>query len=169
MSKWLLRKTSGSRAKFKVKGDYADRRHAKVDDPEHLPMQESMANGAPHQSYLDTGLVKRWLHTQVGRDFADVYSEFLSRIQPKYRHNYSDCIYWYTEPRESTEIDEDGRVWGTFYGRRTQLPVGRFKLFYVHPESNLLCVLPAPVYERGPSLADLAKAWEPEDKEKKSS
>lgn len=167
MSRWLLRKTSGSRAKYKVKGDYAGRRHAKADDPEHLPMQESMRNGAAHQTYLDTHLVKRWLHTQVGRDFDEVYSEFLSRIQPKYRHNYGDCNFWYTEPRRSVEVDEQGTVWGTFYGRRVELPVGRFKLFYVHPESNLLCELPAPVYPRGPSFTEIIKEAQERSAEEK--
>ena len=105
LSKWLIRKTSGSRSKFKSNGDYSDNRNSKkAGDFENLPQKESMRNKNYHNTYLDTTLVKRWLHSKVGQNFDDIYSEFLTRVQPKYLDEYRDCIYWYVEKKENVEM-----------------------------------------------------------------
>jgi len=143
MSKWLLRKASGSRAQYKSQGDYAAFRHAKKDvDFEHLPQKESMRNKHPHHTYLDTTLVKRWLYSKVGQDFDEVYAEFLTRIQPKYLEEYRSCIYWYVAPKEQVDIRANGEIWGKWEGRPVKLPYSRQMTFYVNPHTNVLLKLP---------------------------
>jgi len=138
MSKWLIRKASGSLARHKIKGDYSESRNSKKDTIENLPKRESIGGKKTHKSYLDTTLVKRWLHSKVGCDFDDVYSEFLTRIQPKYLEEYRDCIFWYVEKREFVEIQENGEVWGKIDGNPIRLPISIQGRFYVHPETNNL-------------------------------
>jgi len=91
-NKWLLRKISGSRGRYAIKPDYSETRHKKYQSIEDLPKRESIGKG---HSFLDTSLVKRWLYKQVGRNFDEIYSEFLTRIQPKYKEKYKNCIYDY--------------------------------------------------------------------------
>ena len=138
--KWLLRKASGARSKHKERGSYAAGKqpvHDMEDDALH--MREAVGRS---RSYLDTGLVKRWLHGQKGRDFDQVYSEFLTRIQPKYLDEYRDCIFEYVQRRSQVHIDADGVVWGQDRaGKPIRLPYYRRQCFYVHPESNELCVV----------------------------
>lgn len=139
MSNWLLRKTSGSRSKFKSNGDYADDRNSKkAVDFDNLPQQESMRNRNYHKTYLDTTLVKRWLQSKVGQNFDDIYSEFLTRVQPKYLDEYRDCIYWYVEKKENVIIKENGEVWGKWYGQDVKLPYSMQMTFYVDPTTNEL-------------------------------
>ena len=139
MSKWLIRKTSGSRSKFKSNGDYSDNRNSKkAVDFENLPQKESMRNKNYHNTYLDTTLVKRWLHSKVGQNFDDIYSEFLTRVQPKYLDEYRDCIYWYVEKKENVEIKENGEIWGKWYGQDVKLPYSMQMTFYVDPTTNEL-------------------------------
>ena len=139
MNKWLIRKTSGSRSKFKSNGDYSDDRHSKeAIDFDDLPQKESIRNKNYHKTYLDTTLVKRWLYSKVGQNFDDIYSEFLNRIQPKYLDEYRDCIYWYVEKKENVEIKENGEIWGKWYGQDVKLPYSMQMTFYVDPISNEL-------------------------------
>ena len=135
MSKWLLRKASGSRAKYKETGDFSDRRNTKSSDNfDHLPVRESMQGKNTKKTYLDTTLVNRWLQTKVNVDFDTVYSEFLTRIQPKYLDEYRNCIFEYLESKNTTLI-EGNKVFGTFHDTKIQLPNGKKKL-YVDPISN---------------------------------
>ena len=139
MSKWLIRKTSGSRSKFKSNGDYSDNRNSKkAVDLDNLPQKESMRNKNYHNTYLDTILVKRWLHSKVGQNFDDIYSEFLTRVQPKYLDEYRDCIYWYVEKKENVEIKDNGEIWGKWYGQDVKLPYSMQMTFYVDPTTNEL-------------------------------
>ena len=136
MSKWLLRKTSGSRSRYKSDGDYSDNRHARKSiDLESSPQSESMRGKNHHNTYLDTTLVKRWLYSKVGEDFDIVYSEFLTRIQPKYLDEYRHCIYWYVEKKENVEVKENGEVWSNWHGKSVKLLCSSF---YVDPETNEL-------------------------------
>ncbi|AQS93666.1 hypothetical protein BXQ17_06175 [Polaribacter sp. BM10] len=134
MSKWLLRKASGSRAKFKETGDFSSRRGGKFSNFEDLPTKESMQGKNSKKTYLDTTLVNRWLQSKINQDFDEVYSEFLTRIQPKYLDAYRNCIYEYLEPRKSVVIDGK-TILGTFNDAKIKLPNGK-KKFYVDPESN---------------------------------
>ncbi len=135
MSKWLLRKASGARAKYKETGDFSERRNTKLSISfDHLPVRESMQGKNTKKTYLDTTLVNRWLQTKVNVDFDAVYSEFLTRVQPKYLDEYRDCIFEYLEPKNSTLI-ENNAVFGTFHDTKIQLPHGKKRL-YVDPISN---------------------------------
>ena len=97
-NKWLLRKVSGSRGRHTYKPDYKETRLKKYNNFEDLPKREGMGKG---HSFLDTSLVKRWLYKQVGKDFDDIYSDFLLRIQPKFKEEYKNCIY----DREDSDIE----------------------------------------------------------------
>jgi len=123
-SKWLLRKISGSRNKHSYKPDYADTRNTRKGNIENLPQRESMGKG---HSWLDTTLVKRWLYSQKGRDFDEVYSVFLTRIQPKYLEEYRECIYYYVDKAVEVRFTENSG----------KLIPGR-KAFYIDPKTNKL-------------------------------
>ena len=137
MSKWLLRKTSGSRSKHKETGDFSTRRKTDFnEDFDDLPMRESIQGKNTKRTYLDTSLVYRWLQTKVHQDFDAVYSEFLTRIQPKYLDAYRNCIFEYIEPSK-TVVFEEGIIYGTLHDARVVLPYGKKKL-YIDPTSNLI-------------------------------
>lgn len=91
-NKWLIRKASGSNARYKRKGKYSDNRNDKVGDIDNLPYRESFNKS---RSYLNTTPIKRWLYSKVGENFDNIYSEFLTRIQPKYLETYKDMIFGY--------------------------------------------------------------------------
>ena len=122
-NKWLLRKTSGSRNKHTYKPDYADTRNAKRGDLEYLPKKEPIGKG---RTWLDTRLIGRWLHKQVGRNFDLVYSDFLKRVQPKYLEEYSDAIFYY--------VDKEEEERNLYYSSRRR--------FYIDPVTNILCKYP---------------------------
>lgn len=147
-TKWLLRKASGSRAKYKGKGRYANDKLRNPDVYADLPMHESIKQS---RSYLDTSLIKRWLYSKVGYDFDDVYSEYLSRLQPKYREEYRDRIFGYVHRKESVDIKGNGEVWGksgNSNGTPVKLPYWRDELFYVDPLTNKVCKIPAEQLKR---------------------
>lgn len=121
--KWLLRKISGSRGRYTYKPDYSETRNEKKNDIGDLPQREGMGKG---HSFLDTSLVKRWLNKQVGRDFDDIYSQFVKRIQPKYFDEYKDCIYDYVVKPEDVILNNQNKI-NSFS-----------KPFFIHPQSNIL-------------------------------
>lgn len=123
-SKWLLRKVSGSRGKYTYKPDYSDSRNKKINDLTSLPYRQPIGKGS---SNLDTTLVKRWLYSQIGKNFDQIYSDFIRRIQPKYRHEYSECIYWYVIKPENIEYENDAIQIKSFS-----------KTFYINPKTNIL-------------------------------
>jgi len=139
-AKWLLRKSSGSKSKYKVKGRYADDKEQITDMYEVLPSREAIKKSS---SYLDTSLVKRWLYSKVGCDFDDVYSEFISRIQPKYLHKYRECIFSYVHRKEFIRIMENGEVWGRAReAEPVRLPFFKDERFYIDPVTNQLMKIP---------------------------
>jgi hypothetical protein len=147
-TKWLLRKASGSRAKLKVKGNYADDKLQTPDMYADLPMHESVKKS---KSYLDTSLIKKWLYSKVGCDFDDVYSEYLSRLQPKYRAQYRDHIFNYIHRKDLVTIKANGEVWGRSgisNGTPVKLPYWKNEHFYVDPQTNKVCKLPAEQLKR---------------------
>lgn len=138
--KWLLRKTSGSKREHLSNGAYADDRNKKNRHGDELPHNEGFK-----QSWhtMDTGLVKRWLYSKVGEDFDTVYSEFVSRIQPKFQAEYLECIYWYVNARNDTRMDAQGyahQMQPNYYGD-TMLPSTQQVSFYVHPDTNQLVAI----------------------------
>ena len=134
MSKWLLRKTSGSRSKYKTTGDFSTDRNGKSDEFNNLPQRQSMQGKNTKTTFLDTTLVNRWLQSKVDENFDNVYAEFLTRIQPKYLDEYRNCIFEYLEPSQ-TVVFEKGIVLGTLHDSRVELLHGKKKL-YVDPFSN---------------------------------
>ena len=147
-SKWLLRKASGSRAMYKVKGKYSDDKLRTPDVYADLPVHESIKQS---KSYLDTSLIKKWLYSKVGCDFDDVYSEYLNRLQPKYREQYRDRIFGYIHRRDSVTIKENGEVWGrhgSSNGHPVKLPYWKDERFYVDPLTNKVCKIPAEQLKR---------------------
>ena len=137
--KWLIRKSSGSKSKHKIKGNYADDKSSDLDLTDELPLREKIKTS---KSSLDTNLLKKWLHNYIDKDFDYVYSAFLERIQPKYLHDYKDCIFWYVEPKSNVSFDTQGNVYGRFMGKVVKLPYSTTSLFYVDPDSNLLKKIP---------------------------
>ncbi len=134
---YLLRKVAGSRARHTVKPDYCDTRSTRGShDMLDAPSWESMRRSG--HTYLDTTPVKRWLYSQVEHDFDGVYSEFLQRIQPKYRDGYRDCIFWYTIRKECVEITEQGLL----LIHPPALYPTRHARFYVDPATNRLRRIP---------------------------
>ena len=93
---------------------------------------------------IDTTLVKRWLFSQVGEDFDDVYSRFLERLQPQYREEYRHCIFWYVEPAKNVTVSGMGLVYGhgnnAYMGspQMNLLPNSQQSRFYVAPRDNKL-------------------------------
>jgi hypothetical protein len=138
--KWLLRKASGSKAKYKSRGDYAKDKPTDTNLLNELPLHESVKKS---DTYMDTSLVRRWLHNYIDQDFDEVYSAFLKRIQPKYLDTYRDCIFWYVEPKCNVTFDEAGIVYGLFLGKPAKLPNSVHSSFYVDPASNLLKKIPS--------------------------
>lgn len=137
--KWLLRKTSGSRSKYKSRGDYSKDKSSDLNLSDELPLHESVKKSDTH---LDTSLIKRWLHNYIDQDFDFIYSEFLKRIQPKYLDEYKHCIYWYVEPKSQVSFDEKGIVYGFYMGKVRKLPYSVQSTFYVDPATNLLKKIP---------------------------
>jgi hypothetical protein len=143
--KWLLRKSSGSKSKYKVKGDYADDKSSDLNLSDELPMRERVKSS---WSYLDTSLVKKWLSNYIDQDFDFIYAEFIKRIQPKYLDEYKECIFWYAEPKANVSFDEDGNVYGTWNGKPVKLPYSQSSKFYIDPASNLLKRIPEHQFKR---------------------
>lgn len=141
--KWLIRKLSGSRKRHQYNGpDYRDIRNTKYQkdvyqDGSLLPKHVSMNKGRRHQRRMDTSLIARFLHSRVGVDFDTVYSEVLARIQPKYRDDYKQCIFWYVETHVQVI---DGVLYGidVISGGLRPLPLSKQSTFYVDPETNKL-------------------------------
>ena len=143
--KWLLRKSSGSKSKYKVKGDYADDKVSDLNLLDELPIRESVKTS---HSFLDTSLVKKWLNNYIDQDFDFVFSEFIKRIQPKYLEEYKGCIFWYAEPKANVSFDEEGNVYGQFMGKVVKLPNSTTSKFYVDPATNLLKRIPEYQFKR---------------------
>lgn len=143
--KWLLRKSSGSKSKYQVKGNYSADKPSDLNLSDELPLRESVKIA---HSYLDTSLVKKWLKNYINKDFDFVYAEFLKRIQPKYLDEYKHCIFWYTEPKANVSFDEEGNVCGIWNGKIMKLPISVQSSFYVDPATNLLKRIPEQQFQK---------------------
>ena len=145
--KWLISrlKTSGSKKRWLSSTDYATTRNAKKGvDFSDLPTHEAMSKSSSfYNGRINTDLLKRFLRTQVGKDWDMVYSEIIARI-PNKLMDYKYCIYWYVA--DKVEV-KDGKLWNLrdryFIETCTDAPYTfkkhyRYMEFYVHPETNLL-------------------------------
>ncbi|HWJ26919.1 MAG TPA: hypothetical protein VNS32_10285 [Flavisolibacter sp.] len=85
------------------------------------------------------------MYTKVGCDFNVVYSEYINRLQPKYKDAYKDRIFGYIHRKDSVSINENGEVWGkrpSSNGTPVKLPYWKDERFYVDPITNKVCKIP---------------------------
>ncbi|OJW71340.1 MAG: hypothetical protein BGO59_05115 [Spirosoma sp. 48-14] len=89
-------KTSGSERRYVFSQSYAqDRQKVKAKDLEELPKFEGMGQSVKfYNGKINTSLLKRFLETKVGSDWAQVYEEIQQRIPTKLKE-YHQVIYWY--------------------------------------------------------------------------
>lgn len=145
--KWLISrlKTSGSKRSRVWSPDYADTRNTHKDTAENdLPFHESMSKSTEfYNGKINSDLLKRFLNTQVGKDWDDVYAEILERIPTKL-WQYKDCIYWYVADKVEVRGNE---LWDLSNQKFIEIDtdqVYQFKSgystvdFYVDPQSNKL-------------------------------
>ena len=91
-----MMKTSGSKRRYLVNGNFSnDRNTKKYQYFENLPNHESVGSTLKiYNGKLNYGLLVRFLHGQVGKDWNDVYSEIVSRI-PKKLIDYKEIVFWF--------------------------------------------------------------------------
>lgn len=93
------------------------------------------------------GPLKRWLQSQVGRPWNDVYSEACAVIKPDsiIRAHVKTHLLQFVE-RHTFMHDKKVCILDTGYPGRGIIPVTErrygWNLFFVHPESGLLCATP---------------------------
>ncbi len=151
-NKWLLRKKSGSRNHYKRNWlDYERPDHKAEFQHEDVEEKFAKVEGmvTKDKNGIDTTLVKKWLYSQVGKNFDDVYAEFLTRVQPKYLDTHKDCIFWYVEKGNEIVIKDDKVYvyWGSRYIDKSRNYIeterGYYREllggFYINPDTNILC------------------------------
>jgi len=144
--KWLIvrLKTSGSKRRHVIDGDYADTRNSKRNrEWENLPTYEGMGKSFKFfNSKINYGLLIRFLRGKVGNDWDDIYDEILQRI-PTDLLDYKDCVQWFVA--DLVERRDEG-LWDKReqkYLRLAEDDVYDWNLyvtkeFYVDPDSNQL-------------------------------
>jgi hypothetical protein len=152
-------KTSGSKRKHLHNGRYADERHLQRSaDYEELPSHESIKSTKKFgNGKINYGLLVRFLRSQVGNDWNEVYSEIISRIPTKLL-DYKDMVYWFVA--DKVEFI-DGRPWnkktqqfiwtGETFGPVHHTAIKQapeFKEFYVNPETNKLVRIEQKAFKR---------------------
>ena len=95
-------------------------------------------------SRLDSTPVLRWLKKQVGKNFNDVYSEYLSKIPTKYRSNPEiiDSIYFYLEANAIKTDD------GKYTSIRRSYDNGMILREFYIDENNIVRKTPKRSYKR---------------------
>ncbi|MTI38189.1 hypothetical protein [Fulvivirga lutimaris] len=146
--KWLISrlKTSGSKRRYIIDGDYADERNSKKrKDWYNLPNIEGFGKSSKfYNNKVNYGLLVRFLRGKVGQDWNAVHSEIMDRI-PSDLSEYKECVEWFVS--DSVEHQElglwDKRDQKFIRTAETDKSLMRseysYKEFYVDPETNLLC------------------------------
>ncbi|MCT4665444.1 MAG: hypothetical protein N4A45_09455 [Flavobacteriales bacterium] len=144
--KWLISrlKTSGSKRRYVIDGDYSDTRNSKKNkDWENLPSYEGMGKSFKFfNSKINYGLLVRFLRGKVGNDWNEVSKEIQDRI-PTDLLEYKDCVKWFVS--DLIEKREDG-LWDKREQKYIRLELNEpfdwklytSKEFYVDPETNRL-------------------------------
>lgn len=144
--KWLISrlKTSGSKRKHVVDGDYADTRNSKKNQSwEDLPSHEGMGKSFKFfNSKVNYGLLVRFLRGKAGSDWNEVSQEIEDRI-PTDLSEYKECVHWFVS--DLIEKHEDG-LWDKREQKYLKLDpnepfdwnLNTCKEFYVDPETNQL-------------------------------
>jgi len=144
--KWLISrlKTSGSKRRFVIDGDYSDTRNTKKNnDWENLPAQEGMGKSFKFfNNKINYGLLVRFLRGRSGFDWNEVYNEIIERI-PSDLQQFKECITLFVADLVEKHGD---RIWD----KRSQLNIllDPEKIeehepyilieFYVDPDTNKL-------------------------------
>ena len=147
--KWLISKlkTSGSKKRYAYSPDYAAQRKGRKPKEDALPKFESFYKERAGRAYqrLNTQLLRRFLHSQVGNDWDEVYAAIIERIPTKLME-YKEAVYWFVAAHVKWE---DGTLWNLDNQRpiRTDredqglFSAGKFYDFfdfYVDPDTNFL-------------------------------
>ncbi len=144
--KWLISrlKTSGSKRRYVIDGNYSDTRNSKNNkDWDNLPSHEGMGKSFKFfNNKINYGLLVRFLRGKVGNDWKKVSKEIEERI-PTDLLEYKDCVKWFVS--DLIEKREDG-LWDKREQKYVRLePNEPFdwnlyisKEFYVDPETNNL-------------------------------
>lgn len=144
--KWLISrlKTSGSKRRYVIDGDYSDTRNSKKNkDWDNLPSYEGMGKSFKFfNSKINYDLLVRFLRGKVGSDWNEVIKEIEERI-PTNLLEYKDCVKWFVS--DLIEKREDG-LWDKREQKYLRLePNEPFdwnlyisKEFYVNPDTNSL-------------------------------
>jgi hypothetical protein len=176
--KWLITrlKTSGSKRRHVIDGDYSDTRHTKRNKKwEDLPMHQGMGKSFQFfNSKINYGLLVRFLRGKVGNNWQEVSKEIDERI-PTDLSEYRDCVQWFVA--DLIEKRADG-----LWDKRTQkyllltpdTPVDwghyTFKEFYVDPETQALVRIkefPSGRATKGMDAEQLRKYREDQQKSKR--
>jgi|GEM_PF-2517589 len=126
-NKWLLRKIRGRSYK------YNSRTEVTTTDFDNLPTRTGMGK---NQNGLDSTLVKRWLYPQVGRNFDEVYSDYLVRIQPKYRVTHAECIYYYVDQPHEVTFDADNNPISNGMSFRSKFYIDSDNILQKYPDKK---------------------------------
>jgi hypothetical protein len=162
--RWLLSvmKTSGSKRRHLMNGRYADDRNSKKSqDLENLPLHESIkATVKFYNGKINYGLLVRFLRTQIGNDWDEVYSEIIARIPTKLI-DYREMIFWFVADNVQFIDDKPWNkktqqfIWtgeaypvSVHYTEIKKVP--EFREFYVDPNTNKLVHIPQKSFKRIP-------------------
>ena len=143
--KWLITrlKTSGSKRRYVIDGDYADTRNSKKNnDWENLPSYEGMGKSFKFfNSKINYGLLVRFLRGKTGSDWNLVYDEIMERI-PTDLIEYKDCVRWFV----ADLVEKKDGLWDKREQKYLRLTPNEphdwndyaTKEFYVDPDSSIL-------------------------------
>ncbi len=143
---WLISrlKTSGSKRRYVIDGDYSDTRNSKRNkDWENLPKSEGMGQSFKFfNEKINYGMLVRFLKGKVGGDWNDIQVEIEQRI-PTDLLEYRSCVNWFVA--DLVEIRSDG-LWDKREQKYLRIEPDNVvdwdlftsKEFYVEPKSNLL-------------------------------
>ena len=114
---------------------------------EDLPAKEGMKAGYSFRKDFGENLspLRRWLRSQTGRPWDDVYGEACEVIKPNSAVRNHIKIHLLEMVHRNTFV-RHGQVWcfrESFWGQIEEMPIGRacsrWNPFFVHPESRKLC------------------------------
>ena len=169
--RWLISimKTSGSKRQNITNGRYADTRNSKKSrDIEDLPSHESIkATAKFYNGKINYGLLVRFLRTQVGNDWDEVYSEIIARIPTKLL-DYKEMIFWFVADKVDLIDDKPWNkktqrfIWtGEPYPHMVHASeykkTPEFREFYVDPNTNKLIRIPQMAYKNIPKTINNPK------------
>jgi hypothetical protein len=137
--KYLLSKEHSKKKALKV--DWStDRNTKKYQSFENLPNKESIRRIKSKSHHGKSSLLVRFLKTQTGKDWNDIYSEIIKRL-PKKIFYYKEIVFWFVA--DKVEIID-----GVLYNKKTNKKIWtpdvkdniyyEYFKFYVCPLSNNL-------------------------------